>query len=876
MQAKITLINKEIIAQKDKTMSLFNGILEISQNSFKNIEGLKKWIEDKRFEQEYILLGNDFIEEILNLYLDPKNLHIWPNEFDSLVINLSNLIAHAENQDKDELGKFKKMIVIGISQIITSLNIETFANTINALNNELKANISNDLAICQKIVDGFLEQIKSVDDTSKLDSLISILGTFLDKNNVQIENIDFQSIKKAIYYKISDFNVLANRENSVSEVFKQLKIFKSTDENIPVDLFKEITKKILNPALSDYNFYHSIKHLSVIIVNISPNLKQEIEADLNQIKNILSTKVVPVYDFTLMKCFLNLGFNDKDNFFDQFINDLSESIEGLSLERLVYFIKTLEAFLIPNDDFKLKSSLLKMVENLFNNHFRPSIFFSVTEAKIAKISPFSKFPTPSNLKIEFNLVDKIIDYLSGYSKEKPIASFCITDRLFELSKSLDFEKDRLHILINALIKLTGISNKKISDESLERIIRGSFEIIGYDRIALEGINFRRFHNGKPNFNKRFSDFNSAYIYHILKILSSLVEENSKINEGSENHSFIQDANNWQNLSKIIDGNIIDGNIKISYQFGYFINSILLKNHNNLMVAQEMIGSGSSASFQFNTPNELQNLIDRLNLAIDRGPNSFETRFQILLYKSEVLNYTGRSKLSLDEFLKYQADIIKDVDSFRPRFLLYKSECLNDSRWLSKISFDEFLNFTEDIERVLSNKTIFALWGIEIAYSNEKVMLIHCSDDSVYISRNHNFAESTLIKFETTHNLLSDYKQLLNFFLENGDNSEKLFNQNEEIDSLDMQALKSSEEINRIIKKDAAIHSILEKYIENPDIIENFDLPTLKSVLSLMLFNINTELNRELDVVFCQIEHSVNTNLNNASQEALFNQAMELE
>ena len=50
------------------------------------------------------------------------------------------MIPHAKNQDQAELDTFKKMIVNGISEIITSLEIKTFANTINALNNEVKLN----------------------------------------------------------------------------------------------------------------------------------------------------------------------------------------------------------------------------------------------------------------------------------------------------------------------------------------------------------------------------------------------------------------------------------------------------------------------------------------------------------------------------------------------------------------------------------------------------------------------------------------------------------------------------------------------------------------------------------------------------------------
>ena len=887
------------------------------------------------------------------------------------------------------------MIVNGIAAIITGVKTNTLKNTINALHNEVKAEISNDLFT--KILEELSKRIKNVtfeyNPYKEITILISILNTFISSNNAISKDIDLEPIKQIIYNKITDFDILPLDENPLSEIFELLSILINTSkENIMVDFFKEITKKILDRNLSDDDFYRSITHLSLIILNISPNLRQEIETDLDQIKKILSKKAPLSNDFTLIKCFLNLGFNYEDNFFDRFINNLYRGIELISFDDNKNFISKLEDCL--NNSFKLDDSFLRklqanvekrilkafesgryfserlaelfinlggkfsndfsnelansiisdindfqkkienisapaekrnlylhlntdclinllyklnttlnddvfntVLENLFSVIFDPFFYTYDTsqimdslnnlmknsqrklsnencskciattllhddyllDNNIKIIEYFYNLSKSINLKIKVNLIDKIVDFFSKYLQK----TVCSNGQyILYLSQKLNIEQTDCYRIIDALTKLIEISNEKISDQSLEKIIQGSFERISKGRIELEKIQYKPRKVSYDARTKRHSHFNRTYVYHILKILSSLVEANSKINESSQNHSFIQDANNWQNLSKIIDivkdlddseknkmdSNIRYGYIKISYQFGYFINSILLKNHKKLRDARHYYHS-----------NELQNLIDGLSLTIDRSPNSFETRFQILLHQSEALNDRGPSKRSIDDTLKYQSDIITNVPSYKAP----------------------------------SNKIILALKDIKILNFNEKVTFIHCSDDSVYISRNDKFEQSTLIKFETAHKLLPDYKQLLNFFLQNGDNSEKCFNTYLEIDNLCIKALKNLEESNEIIGNDGAIkekiNSILEKYTYTSNIIENFDLSTFKSVLSLMLSEIKDNIANTFDVLFAEIEHSVdieaakastnsdvNTNLNNSSQKELRDKGISME
>ena len=102
-----------------------------------------------------------------------------------------------------------------------------------------------------------------------------------------------------------------------------------------------------------------------------------------------------------------------------------------------------------------------------------------------------------------------------------------------------------------------------------------------------------------------------------------------------------------------------------------------------------------------------------------------------------------------------------------------------------------------------------------------------------------------------------------------------------------------EESNEIIGNDGAIkekiNSILEKYTYTSNIIENFDLSTFKSVLSLMLSEIKDNIANTFDVLFAEIEHSVdieaakastnsdvNTNLNNSSQKELRDKGISME
>ena len=642
----INIISLDSNLSVDITKTFINGDDNILSN---RINSLSSYTIKYNFINELInsnmyLTDSTIINQIINIYINNKNLSIFTNDYMKSIVNLCN------NASVNVINDY----IINLTNIANQNNQTNYSNPINIKYN----NVINytDLSYFDKIfylynyiISSFYNNgvyFKTINDNELTNYTIFID----DSTNISFLGNPaypfFGPTIRQIYIKstITDYNTNYYVSVMLNNIYNIISYF-SIIINDPINFQSPFTYNSINELGYIFQRYYSDVNIDINIINgliiyiekYSPNFNTNISQTI--ITTILNNKITNTI-YSNINYFLFLLVHIVNNYIlGDVINGSISTVESIS-----YYISTInninsnyQTIIIPNiTTFTTSTYLTEITMNEFNKYFNGILQYNINnsayndfakminEQRLSHITLYTNILNLDNIGYDSKLV---YDYFRNYLSFDFNNLITSTTNFRQISIS-----DQLNI--NTSNFKTSISY--INKININKIFSTFINITKYVKtnIALytNNITYIDFINNNIDYNTYYSDISSFYNYiknkfnpstFITNIFSNILNKYILHDATTLNNNFIMQTYNFDILYIILKNAFINLNIQqiidlnnFNYYYLNYNDDLLTVDFKNI-IDTKYSGINSGCNYQIFT-------IDTISLIINNYYDNFFT------------------------------------------------------------------------------------------------------------------------------------------------------------------------------------------------------------------------------------------------------------